>query len=55
MPRKNKGQYATYFFDDGYKSKKGRLVHLIPRGRTAPPRPENQAKPEQNQPPDKDD
>ena len=54
MPRRNKGQFDAYFFKDGYRPEKGRPVHLIPRGRPAPPRPEHQAKPEQNQPTDKD-
>ncbi len=53
MPRRNYGQYDAYF-KEGYKHKKGDPVHLIPRGRPAPPRPEHQAKPEQNQPTDKD-
>ena len=53
MPRKNNGQYDAYF-QEGYKHKKGTPVHLIPRGRPAPPRPENQAKPESNKPASKD-
>ncbi len=53
MPRMNNGQYDAYF-KEGYKHKKGTPVHLIPRGRPAPPRPENQAKPERNQPTDID-
>ena len=54
MPRKNKGQFDAYF-KDGYKPKQGRRpVDLIPRGRPAPPRPENQAKPESNKPTSKD-
>ena len=54
MPRRNKGQYDAYF-KEGFKPKQGRRpVDLIPRGRPAPPRPEHQAKPEQNQPTDSD-
>lgn len=54
MPRRNNGQFDAYFIEGAYKPKKGRPVHLIPRGRPAPPRPENQEKPEQNQSTDKD-
>ena len=56
MPRKNNGQYDAHFIkeDLGYKKKKDAPVHLIPRGRPAPPRPENQAKPEGNKPTSKE-
>ena len=53
MPRKNNGQHTPYSTkkDFGHKSGKDRSqVERIPRGHPAPPRSENQPKPEGNKP-----
>ena len=59
MPRKNNGQHAPapHFTekDLGYKRKKdGSQADRIPRGSAAPPRSENQPKPEGNKPTSKE-